>query len=38
MVVEVCAKRGAEKADFERTSLPCGEVPNMRGTGFAAEA
>ena len=38
MVDEAGAKRGMEKADLERTSLLCGEVPNMRGTGFAAEA
>jgi hypothetical protein len=38
MVEEACANRGVAKADLERTSLLGGEVPNMRGTGFAIEA
>jgi hypothetical protein len=38
MIEEACANRGVEKFCIDRTSLLCGEVPNMRGTALAPEA
>jgi hypothetical protein len=37
-IEEACASRGGEKVCLDRASLPCREVPNMRGTVFALEA